>query len=143
MLDEVDVITGVSGGSFTALAYGLYGEKLFNQYEARFLKRNVQGELMARFLNPLNWGALVVDWLGPFRASGTAIRRHSVQPGHVRRPLSRGWADDRGELRPTLRPDRVLTLCRKISMSCVRILDRSDYRAPLRHRQQCRSCCRL
>ena len=26
MLDEVDIITGVSGGSFTALGYGLYGE---------------------------------------------------------------------------------------------------------------------
>jgi len=58
LLDEVDVITGVSGGSFTALAYGLYGDKLFDQYEARFLKRNVQGELTARMLNPLNWGAL-------------------------------------------------------------------------------------
>jgi NTE family protein len=58
LLDEVDVITGVSGGSFTALAYGLYGEKLFDQYEARFLKRNVQGELTARILNPLNWGVL-------------------------------------------------------------------------------------
>ena len=58
LLDEVDVITGVSGGSFTALAYGLYGEKLFDKYEARFLKRNVQGELTARTLNPLNWGAL-------------------------------------------------------------------------------------
>ena len=30
LLDEVDVITGVSGGSFTALAYGLYGDKLFD-----------------------------------------------------------------------------------------------------------------
>ena len=30
MLDQVDVITGISGGSFTALAYGLYGEKLFD-----------------------------------------------------------------------------------------------------------------
>ena len=58
LLDEVDVITGVSGGSFTALAYGLYGEKLFDDYQARFLKRNVQGELTARTLNPLNWGAL-------------------------------------------------------------------------------------
>jgi NTE family protein len=58
LLDEVDLITGVSGGSFTALAYGLYGEKLFNEYEGRFLKRNVQGELTARTLNPLNWGAL-------------------------------------------------------------------------------------
>jgi NTE family protein len=58
LLDEADVITGVSGGSFTALAYGLYGEKLFDQYEARFLKRNVQGELTTRVLNPLNWGKL-------------------------------------------------------------------------------------
>jgi NTE family protein len=58
LLDAVDVITGVSGGSFTALAYGLYGEKLFADYEQRFLKRNVQGELLARALNPVNWGDL-------------------------------------------------------------------------------------
>jgi NTE family protein len=58
LLDEVDIITGVSGGSFTALAYGLYGEKLFDNYETRFLKRNVQGELTARVLNPFNWPAM-------------------------------------------------------------------------------------
>jgi len=58
MLDEVDVITGVSGGSFTALAYGLYGEKLFTEYEQRFLKRNVQGEIISRVFNPANWGML-------------------------------------------------------------------------------------
>jgi NTE family protein len=58
LLDEVNVITGVSGGSFTALAYGLYGDKLFDDYEKRFLKRNVQGELIFRLLNPMKWGAL-------------------------------------------------------------------------------------
>lgn len=58
MIDHVDVITGVSGGSFTALAYGLYGDKLFDQYEQKFLKRNVQSELIARSLNPINWGYL-------------------------------------------------------------------------------------
>jgi NTE family protein len=58
LLDAVDVITGVSGGSFTALAYGLYGEKLFADYEQRFLKRNVQGELLSRTLNPVKWGDL-------------------------------------------------------------------------------------
>jgi NTE family protein len=63
-LDSVDVITGVSGGSFTALAYGLYGDKLFDEYEKRFLKRNVQGELIARVLNPLNWGALASTGYG-------------------------------------------------------------------------------
>jgi NTE family protein len=44
LLDSIDVITGVSGGSFTALAYGLYGDKLFTEYEQRFLKRDVQGD---------------------------------------------------------------------------------------------------
>ena len=58
LLDEIDVITGVSGGSFTALAYGLHGEKLFDDYEQRFLKRDVQGELLARFLSPTNWPSL-------------------------------------------------------------------------------------
>ena len=55
LIDEVDIITGVSGGSFTALAYALYGERLFSEYEQRFLKRDVQGELVARALNPFNW----------------------------------------------------------------------------------------
>ena len=58
LLDQVDMITGVSGGSFTALAYALHGERLFDEYERRFLKRNVQGELLSRFLSPANWSAL-------------------------------------------------------------------------------------
>jgi NTE family protein len=58
LIDTVDVITGVSGGSFTALAYGLYGDKLFRDYEQRFLKRNVQGSLLTGALNPFNWPAL-------------------------------------------------------------------------------------
>jgi NTE family protein len=65
LLDAVDMITGVSGGSFTALAYGLHGEKLFADYEQRFLKRDVQGELLARSLSPRYWG----DYIG-----GTAGR---------------------------------------------------------------------
>jgi len=58
LIDEIDIITGVSGGSFTALAYGLYGDKLFDIYETAFLKRDVQGELIGRVLSPGNWGAL-------------------------------------------------------------------------------------
>ncbi len=59
LIDEVDLITGVSGGSFTALAYALHGERLFDEYEERFLKRNVQKALIWRSLNPLNWGKLL------------------------------------------------------------------------------------
>ena len=55
LVDEVDLITGVSGGSFTALAYALYGERLFSEYDQRFLKRDVQGALVSRALNPFNW----------------------------------------------------------------------------------------
>ena len=55
LIDEVDLITGVSGGSFTALSYALYGDRLFSEYEGRFLKRNVQGTLVKRTLNPFNW----------------------------------------------------------------------------------------
>jgi NTE family protein len=59
LLDEVDLITGVSGGSFTALAYALHGERLFSEYEQRFLKRDVQGDLVQRALNPFNWSKYI------------------------------------------------------------------------------------
>ena len=38
------MLSGVSGGSFTALAYALLGDRLFTEFEPRFLKRDVQGE---------------------------------------------------------------------------------------------------
>ena len=58
LLDDVDVITGVSGGSFTALSYALYGERLFTEYEPSFLKRDVQGYLIKSLFNPIKWFAL-------------------------------------------------------------------------------------
>lgn len=64
LLDYVDVVTGVSGGSFTALAYRMYGDELFSTYEKNFLKRDVQTELIEEALNPLNWGDLASDGWG-------------------------------------------------------------------------------
>ncbi len=64
LIDEVDAITGVSGGSFTALAYALHGENLFSEYEQRFLKRDVQGELFRRTINPFNWNELMSGTYG-------------------------------------------------------------------------------
>jgi NTE family protein len=56
LLDEVDIISGVSGGSFTAAYFGLFGDRIFDDYETRFLKKNVQGDLLkSMFLNPVNW----------------------------------------------------------------------------------------
>ncbi len=55
MLDEVDAISSVSGGSFTAAYYGLYGDKIFSDFEKDFLRRNVQRGLLRSVLNPFEW----------------------------------------------------------------------------------------
>lgn len=54
LLDEVDIISSVSGGSFTAAYYALYGERIFSDFESRFLKRDVQGELTRKMLAPVS-----------------------------------------------------------------------------------------
>jgi NTE family protein len=58
LLNEVDVISSVSGGSVTAAAYGLYGDRVFDVLEPAFLKRNVQRSLVLKTLNPVHWPAL-------------------------------------------------------------------------------------
>ena len=60
LMDEVDVMSSVSGGSFTAAYYGLFGDRIFKDFESRFLKNDIQGSLVARiFFNPLNWVRLL------------------------------------------------------------------------------------
>jgi NTE family protein len=62
LVDEIDAISGVSGGSFTAGYYGLFGDRIFEDFESKFLKKNIQGALEARtFLNPINWFRLSSD----------------------------------------------------------------------------------
>jgi len=55
VLEEVDVISTVSGGSFTGAYYALFGDRIFADFEAKFLKRNIQGELAGKVANPYNW----------------------------------------------------------------------------------------
>jgi NTE family protein len=56
LLDEVDLISGVSGGSFTAAYFGLFGDRIFQDFEQKFLKKNIQGDLSHQiFFNPANW----------------------------------------------------------------------------------------
>ncbi|RUM35758.1 MAG: hypothetical protein DSY58_06355 [Desulfobulbus sp.] len=55
LLDEVDSISSVSGGSFTAAYYGLFADRIFQDYERKFLKNNVQKVLLNGIFNPLNW----------------------------------------------------------------------------------------
>ena len=55
LLKEVDLITAVSGGSITAAYYGLRGERIFNEFEDRFLRRDIGREIGSAVLNPLHW----------------------------------------------------------------------------------------
>jgi NTE family protein len=56
LLDEVDTISGVSGGSFTAAYFGLFGDRVFEDFESKFLKKNIQKELSLKILfNPVSW----------------------------------------------------------------------------------------
>jgi len=55
LLDEVDTISSVSGGSFTSAYYGLHGDDIFNTYEDVFLRKNVEKPLIHSLFNPLHW----------------------------------------------------------------------------------------
>jgi len=55
LLDEIDSISSVSGGSFTSAYYGLFGEQIFEDYESRFLRQSVQGTLIRKLFSPVYW----------------------------------------------------------------------------------------
>ena len=58
LLDEIDTISSVSGGSFTAAYYGLFGDRIFEDYADKFLYRNVQRTLTWSIFSPASWRKL-------------------------------------------------------------------------------------
>ena len=56
---EVDVISSVSGGSFTSAYFGLRGDAIFEEFEERFLRKNIEGALIGQLFNPFNWPKLM------------------------------------------------------------------------------------
>jgi NTE family protein len=64
-VDELDVIFALSGGSFPAAYYALYGDRLFQDFEDRFLRKDWDSELRARiFWSPSNWFRLWSPYFG-------------------------------------------------------------------------------
>lgn len=55
LLDEVDIISAVSGGSFTAAYYGLNGDAMFSDFESVFLRRDIGRELLKTAFSPATW----------------------------------------------------------------------------------------
>jgi NTE family protein len=58
VLDEVDYISAVSGGTFPAMHYGIYREKSFQTFDRDFLKVDINAYIYGTFLEPWNW-----EWL--------------------------------------------------------------------------------
>ncbi len=55
LLDTVTHMSSVSGGSFTSAYYGLYGDKIFENFEGEFLRKDVEGALAKSLFNPFHW----------------------------------------------------------------------------------------
>lgn len=51
LLDEIDVINSVSGGSYAAAYYGLYGDAFFKDFPEQFLNADFQTELWDRYIS--------------------------------------------------------------------------------------------
>lgn len=64
LLDEVDAISSVSGGSFTAAYYGLFGDRIFEDFEEKCLRRNLESGLVGLLFTPTNWIRLPSPWFG-------------------------------------------------------------------------------
>jgi NTE family protein len=58
LLDEVDLISAVSGGAFTAAYYALNGKETFESYAPRFLNHDTEKDLWHMVLKPSSWGRL-------------------------------------------------------------------------------------
>jgi NTE family protein len=58
LLDEIDLISAVSGGAFTAAYYALNGKEAFDSYVPRFLNHDTEKDLWHKVLTPVNWARL-------------------------------------------------------------------------------------
>lgn len=91
LLDEVDVINAVSGGSIVAAYYAVHRDGLFRDFETRFLKRDVERQLRIELLANLP------------RLAGSQFSRGEVLAEYFDRELFDGatYADlARGSMRP-------------------------------------------
>lgn len=62
--DEIDVVSAVSGGSFTAAHYALFGSQGFEEFKANFLYYRAESELKWRSLTPPGLIALLSPTYG-------------------------------------------------------------------------------
>ena len=58
LLNEIDLLAGVSGGAFPTAHFGLYGDASFETLPGEFLYPDIESYIWGTFLLPWNW-----DWV--------------------------------------------------------------------------------
>lgn len=64
LLDAVDLVSGVSGGSIIAAYFAAFGAAGLDGFETKFLRQDFQGGLVNQLLRPQNLLALTSPWIG-------------------------------------------------------------------------------
>ncbi len=64
LLDELDYLAAVSGGSFPAMHYALYHDRSFETFPSEFLKQDINAYVYGTYLLPWNWEWLVNPYYG-------------------------------------------------------------------------------
>ncbi len=85
LLDKVDLISAVSGGSVIAAYYGLYGKRLFSDFRQEFLQRDVRDEIRQRMLSLDNLSRLSSPTFG----SGDLLDEYFRERLFGEQPLSK------------------------------------------------------
>src|SRR5689334_7691422 len=58
LLDEIDLISAVSGGAFTAAYYAMNGKETFDSFAPRLLNHDTEKDLWHKILKPSSWPRL-------------------------------------------------------------------------------------
>jgi NTE family protein len=79
LLDEVGLVSGVSGGSVLATYYAAFGDEVFTRFEPDFLQADFQSGLIGHILSPASLYRLTSPWYG--RSDALAQRLEPVFRG--------------------------------------------------------------
>ena len=90
LLDEVDLISSVSGGSFTAAYYALFGDEIFSKFESEFLNKDIQGALAWRLALPWNWIRMLSPYFNRSDVAAEYYAKHLFKEASYAKLMERG-----------------------------------------------------
>ena len=64
LLNEIDLVSAVSGGSITAAYFAAFGDEIFEDFKPKFLNHDFEGDLIYETLHPTNTYHLTSPWYG-------------------------------------------------------------------------------